>query len=323
MKNSRRIFILTEIALGIMLIVLSLLMIRERNGADKDKISVIIENSEDNQWSAFKYGLQMAAEDLGVEVFVVSTGERLMAKEETDLIQEELNYGAEGVIVQPVTGTEDGLKEMEKKIPIMLVEPVVGAQGQHTDLAAARTDDYAIGRNLAEELLKDYGGNIEGKSLLILSETGDSEAVINRQKGIGETLQGTGVKIQWSVYNSLQQSKEVFMGRLPKANFVIALDDGSLTMAGEYSAANNLHGAVVYGVARSMEAIYYLDTGSVECVAVPDDFNLGYQSVAGAVESLRTVPRRKAEDRQISHTIIRREELFLKENQEILYTMGQ
>ena len=35
---------------------------------------------------------------------------------------------------------------------------------------------------------------------------------------------------------------------------------------GEYAAANNLHGALVYGIGNSTEAVYYLDTGIVGCL---------------------------------------------------------
>ena len=74
-----------------------------------------------------------------------------------------------------------------------------------------------------------------------------------------------------------------------------ALDDNSLTAAGECSASNNLHGAVVYGIGNSTEAVYYLDTGSVECLVVPDEFNVGYQSLtemAGRAEESLPGPER-------------------------------
>ena len=74
MKNSKRLFILIEAVLAAMVIVLAFVMLQEKNGRDLDKVSVIIQNSDDNQWSAFKYGLRMAAEDRKIEMFVVSTG---------------------------------------------------------------------------------------------------------------------------------------------------------------------------------------------------------------------------------------------------------
>ncbi len=105
-------------------------------------------------------------------------------------------------------------------------------------------------------------------------------------------------------------------------DFVIALDDNSFTMAGEYAAANDLHGALVYGIGNSTEAVYYLDTGIAGCLVVPDEFNVGYQSLTEAAEIL-THYFHKMHDRTVSYTVLRRDTLFSKENQEIIFTMSQ
>ena len=108
----------------------------------------------------------------------------------------------------------------------------------------------------------------------------------------------------------------------PEADCVAALDDASLTAAGAYSSSNDLQGARVYGIGHSTEAAYYLDTGAVECLIVPDEFNVGYQSLTEAASQLRELFYRMR-DRTVSYTAIRQEELFTKENQEILFTMSQ
>ena len=53
MKNNKRVFLLIEIILGILVIGMASLMIREKNGEDLERISVIIQNSDDNQWTAW------------------------------------------------------------------------------------------------------------------------------------------------------------------------------------------------------------------------------------------------------------------------------
>lgn len=53
-----------------------------KNGKEQGKISVIVENSDDYQWSAFRYGVEMAARDEDVEVFVVNVSGSLTAKEQ-------------------------------------------------------------------------------------------------------------------------------------------------------------------------------------------------------------------------------------------------
>ena len=151
MKKGRKIFIITEAVLAVMMCLVAITMLWERRGENLDQISVIVRDSDDTQWSAFKYGLRMAAEDSGVEMFFVSTGEELTVEEQQQMIQTEIDNGADAVIVQPVPGAEEMLLKMERKIPIMLV----GDAPDVSELPAVAPDNYDMGTALAKELLKD------------------------------------------------------------------------------------------------------------------------------------------------------------------------
>ena len=55
---------------------------------------------------------------------------------------------------------------------------------------------------------------------------------------------------------------------------------------------------------------------------VPDEFNVGYQSLtemAGRLEEIFY----ETEEKTVSHTVLRRNTLFSEENQELLFTMSQ
>ena len=324
METGKKVVILLEAFLALMVLAALLLMLQGKNGQDLVKVSVVVRNSDDAQWSAFKYGLKMAAEDQGIEVFIVNTGETLTVEEEKSLIEWEIDNGADAVIVQPVpeTGAEEMLKKFEKRVPVMLVESTASKDRTLTKLPVTEPDHYAMGTVLAEELLADYNGKVDGKTIGILSETNDSEAAINREKGFRDRLAGTKAEIIWNVSCHSGEAKENSLAAQPEVNFVVALDDDSLTAAGEESAANNLHGAVVYGIGRSTEAVYYLDTDHVKCLVVPDEFNVGYQSLTKTAESLKR-HFHKVQGETVSHTVLRRETLFSKENQEIIFTMSQ
>lgn len=324
MRNSKKMFILIEVVLAVMVILWTFIMFQGRNQKKYDKVSVIVQNSDSNQWSAFKYGLRMAAEDQEIDMFVVSTGGTLTVEEEMTAIEREIENGVDAIIVQPVPGadTEELLKKIEKKVPVMLVECTASEEKENSLLPVTEPDQYAIGTTLAEELLKDYDGKMKGKTLGIFSETFDSEAARNREKGFRDILEDTDAKISWSISKTFLESGGNTLEDQSKVDIVISLDDSSLKIAGESSAANNLHGALVYGIGNSTEAIYYLDTGIVECLVVPDEFNMGYQSLTEVAESLGHYFR-KMQDKTVSHTVIRRDTLFSKENQEILFTMSQ
>lgn len=306
-------FIFIEAVLGTMVLFLAFLMLREKNVDKSYQISVIVENADDTQWSVFKYGLKMAAEDKGAEMVMVSTGASLSQEEEKKLIEEEIKNGADGVIVQPVSGedTQQMLKKVGNKAEIMLVDDILSGIEK---FPVIQPDAYAIGKTLVEELLKDYGGNLEGKTLGILNGKEGLKSSAEKEKGFIEALQGTGAEIVWSDTQITEN--------MPDVDFVIALDDNSLRAAGEMAAANNLHGAIVYGIGNSTQSVYYLDMGIAECLVIPDTFNVGYQSLTELVNKLEKAFY-EYENQEISYTVMRKENMFSKENQEVIFTMSQ
>ena len=313
-------FIFIEVVLGVMVLLLAFLMLREKNVDRSYQISVIVENADDKQWSAFKYGLKMAAEDKGAEMVMVSTGAALSQEEEKKLIEEEIKNGADGVIIQPVSGedTQQILKKFSNKAEIMLIDDTLS---DTEEFPVIQPDAYAMGKALAEELLKDYGGNLEGKTLGILTGK-ESRSSAEKEKGFTETLKDTGAKLIWSDTKKPEIEGNTFWESKPEVDFIIALDDDSLTAAGEGAAANNLHGAIVYGIGNSTEAVYYLDTGAVECLVVPDMFHVGYESLTELMNKLEKAFY-EYENQEISYTIMRKENMFSKENQEVIFTMSQ
>ena len=314
MKNSKKVFLLIEVVLGIMVIIMAFFMIRERSGENLERISVIVQKSDDNQWTAFQYGLKMAAEDQGVELFVVGTGDELTVEEQKNLMEQEISKGVDGIILQPILGKDSGkmLEKIEKKVPVMLIEHSVPEK--EASFPIIQPNHYAMGMALGEELLKDYNGNIKGKTFGFTAENMGSLATTERILGFTNALEGRGAEIIWQDSKDLQQQ--------PKVDFVIALDDSSLVSAGEAAAANNLHGSLVYGIGKSTEAVYYLDTGIAVCLVVPDEFHMGYQSLAEMSKKIkRSLYKMKGDT--VSYTVLRQDNLFSKENQELLFTMSQ
>lgn len=297
-----------------MVIIMAFFMIRERSGENLERISVIVQKSDDNQWTAFQYGLKMAAEDQGVELFVVGTGDELTVEEQKNLMEQEISKGVDGIILQPILGKDSGkmLEKIEKKVPVMLIEHSVPEK--EDSFPIIQPNHYAMGMALGEELLKDYNGNIKGKTFGFTAENMGSLATTERILGFTNALEGRGAEIIWQDSKDLQQQ--------PKVDFVIALDDSSLVSAGEAAAANNLHGSLVYGIGKSTEAVYYLDTGIAVCLVVPDEFHMGYQSL---VEMSKKIKRSlyKMKGDTVSYTVLRQDNLFSKENQELLFTMSQ
>ncbi len=321
MMNNKKGFVLTEVILMIMVIGLALMMISGQNKKALDKVSVILENAGDSQWSALKYGLKMAAEEQGIELAVVDVEEGLDAEAQKKVLEREIEDGADALIVQPVLDKKDQevLKKIEKGVPVMLVGYEAEKGETRYDLPVIKEDNYEMGQALAEEMLKDFEGNIEEKKIGLLLASTDSNMLSSRECGFKDALEDKNANILELSLDSLLDREE---NTESKVDIVIALDDSNLTAIGEYLASSQPHGELLYGIGHSTEAIYYLDKGIAECVVVPDEFNVGYQSLSEVARKLDHYFE-NMKKQTVSYSVIRKETLFSKENQELLLTMSQ
>ena len=321
MMNNKKGFVLTEVILMIMVIGLALMMISGQNKKALDKVSVILENAGDSQWSALKYGLKMAAEEEGIELAVVDVEEGLDAEAQKKVFEREIEDGADALIVQPVLDKNDQevLKKIEKRVPVMLVGYEAEKGETRYDLPVIKEDNYEMGQALSEEMLKDFEGNIEEKKIGLLLASTDSNMLSSRECGFKDALEDKNANILELSLDSLLDREE---NTESKVDIVIALDDSNLTAIGEYLASSQPHGELLYGIGQSTEAIYYLDKGIAECVVVPDEFNVGYQSLSEVARKLDHYFE-NMKKQTVSYSVIRKETLFSKENQELLLTMSQ
>lgn len=327
MKNDKKLFILIELVLAGVVVILAFLMLRGRAGKEPEKVSVVIQNSDDSQWAAFLYGLKMAAQDSGIELTVVTTGELLTDEEQLALIEDEIDNGADAFIVQPAVGEEvtDALNKLSVEMPLVLVGHPTDADDVLSAIPTVGPDDYELGKALAFELLRDCEGRPEGKKIAVFTksrnmetpgteETAIESAAVNRRlKGFEDALQDSGIEI-FSSY-SIAMTRE-------NVDFVVALDDSCLNELGAAAAQGYLGAAQVYGIGHSTEAVSFLDAGHVKRLVVPDEFSVGYQSLMEIAGRLN-YPYREMHMAEVSYTVISGENLFTKENQEILYTMSQ
>ena len=199
MKHGKKTFVIIEAVLGILVILVLGFIIYKQNGHDPETIAVIIPDVDESEWSAFKYGLKMAAREYDTDVVIISKDNMETANDEIEIMNQEIIKGADAVIVKPIAN-RDGqqkLKQLEKSVPIMAVGDTFPEEpsGLHT----IEPDHYHMGADLAQKLLENYRGNLIGKKIGIYSQHATSEAVIKRKKGICDTLKGSGAEILWSV----------------------------------------------------------------------------------------------------------------------------
>ena len=174
--NDRRFFWILEAILGV-LVLLTIAVMFSGKG-EKDKIAVIVRNSDAEKWAQFISGVKAAASDAGVDIVIASTGGFSSLAEEGALIQQEIRSGADALILQPVPGEDE--KELLQKaisgVPVILVHNDFEQETGEAGFPVIKADNYAMGETLAQMLLEDYAGTLEDKTIGIVNDRLKSEA---------------------------------------------------------------------------------------------------------------------------------------------------
>ena len=301
MSKNKRNFIITELLLGVLLVIGIGFIAYNKLNEKPERIAVVMADVDESHSAAFKYGMKMAASEYGVDVVMIS-------KENLNNMSDEKSLNT--------------LIRINKKTPIMVVGDQAGSES-FKSLNTVEFDQYSMGAKLAQKLLADNNGTLSGKKIGIYCENTESDACKKRIDGIKDTLAESGCVVMWIVSGVSDTGEKINLLSQRKVDIVLAIDDASVVEAAKEASDNNLQGALVYGIGNSTEAIYYLDSGWAEALITPDEFAAGYKSVVGLVDMLRGSRKYSVEEKPVSYQLLTRKNLFDEENKKLLYAISQ
>lgn len=323
MKINRHSFIIIELILLALVIIFVLVYVTDRKNDNPNKVFVIMKNTEENYRNALIYGMRKASSDAEMDLVVVSAGDIVSLEEEQAMIQREIDNGASAIIAEPISMKDDSgiFEEINKQIPLLLINSDISKNDSL--IPVSKVDNYSIGYELADRLIKDYGKTIDQKTFGIVVEDKNTEAGLNRERGCMKRFEEGGLNILWSVSSEVTAGEDSSgLGYLPKVDVIVALDDFSSIESGNAKEDGSLKGTDVYGIGNSTEAIYHLENRNISILLVPDDFELGYESFMEVSNHLKNNTK-KIIGVKGTYSFIRRYDLFSDSNQKILYSMSQ
>ncbi|MCI8485014.1 MAG: substrate-binding domain-containing protein [Lachnospiraceae bacterium] len=299
----------------------SMLNVGKKEGSHK--ISVIVNNSNDERWIALRQGLEQAAKDYDLDLNYVFTGEFKNLEEELEMVSREIEGGAEGIIIQMVFSGDLAreIPEFETDTKIVLIESDLAAEGIHTYVGP---DNHEIGKALAEAVLEEYGETLAQKRVGILSGNQRQYAMQQRLAGLKEGLEAAAPEIVWILdKNEAQAETEGQAGICDSLDFVIALGNRETEQMADYmQIQEGIENCLLYGVGCSEKAVYYLDKGMIQTLVVPNEFNMGYQSMEIIGEQLK-YHWENTKGSQIDYLVIHKGNLYDTENQKVLFPIVQ
>ena len=287
-------------------VLLPLFLVRTRYASEqagrRGRIAVLTRREADVGTSVLFAGMEKAAEDSKLVLNYVMVPEEATLDEERELAAQEIEDGAQALIIEPVASEGSGkmAEELSQRAVVVLL-------GERADTEAAghfgsvSADNYAIGVALGKEIAELLP---DGGRIALLPESDAQGSIAARRQGIREALRGSAVQVQ-------EETQGVAL--------LVGLEDSALTAAAESAAAEEKRPLVV-GVGNSNRNIYALDRGDIADMIVINEFNMGYLAVAEAKKKLSS-GLREMEQLRVGDTLVARDTMFSAENQKLLFPL--
>ena len=278
------------------------------------RVSVIVEDSSNERWTAFRLGIDQAAREYGVDVAFIASPEFESAQDQKNLIRQEAAGGADALILSLYDSemTDIGTNTMKT----VFVE-TDGIRDNSAGSAAVVPSGRKMGEALGEMLLKK-SGPAPYVSVLIGNLLRYSEKEM--LQGLTETVEGAGGSILL-----IETDREYMMTALTRskeADAIAVLEDPLLMRAAELSVSEELPGGRLFGIGCSPSNISYLDRGVISGMIIPNEFTMGYQSLAQLSRCLSNdIPVMK--DIEIGFSGVLTEEVHDPENEKLLFPVVQ
>lgn len=317
-------FIIAEAELALAVIITMLSLSQSRQTKKMRKVAVIIENSGDDDWNSLRYGIRQAVLEKNITPVIMNTADIPDAAEQDRLIDEALAGGAEAVIVKPAPGinTKSMLEGYAMRIPVMLIESDSLAENPMEQsgpdlIPVVEPDQQALGAALADAVLEDYDGSLNGRKLGIIEDTPDTSRAKLRRQGFIEALAEQDYNVAFDLTVTDPQWITDHIKHQSDVDIIVCLNAKGLEAAGQAAKNGAVGSALVYGIANSERAAFYLDQNAVQCLVVPDEMSVGYESMQEMAARLQN-PFHELKSTTTEFTVVRRDTMFSEQNQFLL-----
>lgn len=315
-KKRQMVIFLVLILICSFLILFSDILWEEKN-KEIYNISVIIRGKNIESWAIMNQGIDQAALEMNAEIRFITLSEENSVDEQTELINREINNGTDAILISPVDYEKmvEPIEMAMSKVPVVLIESTINSK---KNLAYISCNNYEMGVSLAEEVIQN--GNTRSEISIIASKL-ECSSINERYNGFKDTINKTN-----NTYNLLElyvdekvaYNKTISLFEENTSDVIIAFDAETLEIIAE--AKKNLNRTnsdiEVYGIGSTSKIISLLEEKIINSIGVQNEFNVGYLGVKNAVEMLRG---RKIENSVIESTIVTMRNMYLNENQRLLF----
>jgi ribose transport system substrate-binding protein len=318
----KRLYESKSLIVMIILLVVFLLMTVYLTDTDTKKekeskhVSMIVYGDDAERWENMREGALLVCEEKGADLNMLTMLSENDTAEQEEIIDREISGGADALIIAPCNSSKikEYVSGKRLRIPVVYVETVESA---FADINIA-TDDYEMGYKLGEEIVQNESDIV---TIAIISENTERDCVALREKGLRDAIEGkVGKVINWSrdeykanVNTRMFIQKEI----VSEATDVIVAFDNTTTDALLDALENLNQTGKIYSISTSNKAVYNLYNQQIKSLEYPDEFSMGYLAAMHVLDS--TYAKGKYGHRKIEYRMVRKENMYDKENQTLLF----
>lgn len=317
--NNRRNYLLTTLAV-LLLVFCAVLFAYSNNGSEKEryKILVLVDENGVDRWTILKQGLDRGAVDYNMEVSFQTVSDSLYSKEQAAVINREIQNGIDGMILDAVSSKSlvNIVDNTAGQIPVVLIETDILSD---TIYPCIRPDNYQMGRDLGESVVKEMGPN---QKIGILWRSQEKNSYSERYQGVTEALEKHGVKIDWQVEKTSASIIEKVNEALEEGDehIIVCLGNSDAEEIIDYTALTDKN-IKIFTIGNTEKVVYYLDKGIVDTLVVPNEFNMAYLAVQEISKQLEY--KTAGGGQVIEHTVVNKDNMYERDIQKLLFPIVQ
>lgn len=272
-----------------------------RHNTKNRQISIIyipkVQDENNDFWTTLISGANMAAEELNIDLTVLSPESETDYEGQQKLIKQAAQMKPDVLMISPISYTESTelLKEIkaELNIPIVLVDSIVSEPIEDVLIAS---DNFEAGQKVGNFALNYIDDNSQ---IAIVSHVPNASTAIDREKGFYEALGDKSDNIIDTVYcySDFDKAYSVtvdLLKKYPKLSLIVGLNEYSAVGAGraveDLGMTEQVH---LIGFDNSISAIQLLENGTFLGIVVQKPFNMGYLGVKAAYKTVIGEPTEK------------------------------
>jgi ribose transport system substrate-binding protein len=289
-------------------------------------ISLILKNQNDDYWRNVQLGAEVAANEFNIKLNIIAPEDGIDTLGQEDLINEAVERNVDALLLAP-SSFDDLVKPVEnavdKGIPVLTLDSRVNTEKVSCCIA---TDNLSAGKSAGEKLVRLAGTNSVVAIIGFNKNTGSND--LDRYTGlkyITDKFQGiqviTGSEDIKDLNGAEWVTKELLL-KNKKISAVVALNYEASIGAARAIEKLGLRGKIiVVAFDGDPQEIDYMESGTIQSVVIQSPFSMGYLGVKNAVLMLQgeNIPK----SIESGFTVIDKEDIYLPENQKILFPFTQ